>query len=77
MKTNKEHERKSDIIERSRTRKVRMVTHVSHSFREAEDWDLDYWQSVGPEERLSALVDLRNDLAKVEAARRAGHEFNS
>ncbi len=64
-------------MERARLRKARMVTHLSHSFKEAEAWDLDYWQSVGPEERLSALVDLRNDREKVEAARGARHEFDS
>ena len=54
-----------------------MVGHLSHSFKEAEDWDLDFWQSVGPEERLSALVALRDDLRKVEEARGQRHEYGS
>ncbi|MDT8390744.1 MAG: hypothetical protein RRC34_09590 [Lentisphaeria bacterium] len=65
------------LSERVRARKARMVGHLSHSFKEAEDWDLDFWQSVGPEERLSALVDLRNDLSKVEEARGQRHEYGS
>jgi len=68
---------KAAILARSRARKARMTTHISHSFKEADDWDLEYWQSVGPEERLSALVTLRSDLGKVEAARGAKHEFGS
>ncbi len=67
----------SGIAERARARKARMVCHRSHSHQEAEEWDLDFWQSVGPEQRLSALVALRNDLRKVEEARGARHEYNS
>ena len=37
---------------------------------DAERWDLKFWQEQSPEDRLSALVAIRNDVAKVEAARR-------
>ncbi len=46
-----------------------MTTHKAGSFQEAETWDLAFWQAQGPDARLSALVALREDLKKVEAAR--------
>lgn len=46
-----------------------METHRSRSFDEAEQWDLDFWQRRTPEERLSALVAIRRDVALVERAR--------
>jgi hypothetical protein len=49
-----------------------MVTHVATSFEDAEAWDLDYWQTRTPEERLSALVAIRRDVEVVEAARGVG-----
>lgn len=55
--------------ERSAERRKRMVIHVAHSFEEAEDWDLEYWQSKTPQERLSALLAIRRDVEKVRAAR--------
>jgi len=66
-----------EIAERSRARRARMVSHLAHSFSEAEEWDLAYWQSMGPEERLSALVALRDDLKKVEEARGSRIEYGS
>jgi hypothetical protein len=59
-----------DIRERSALRKRRIVAHVAHDFFDAEQWDLDFWQNQTPEARLSALVAIRNDVAKVLAARR-------
>ena len=58
-----------DITDRSALRKRRIVAHVAHDFSDAERWDLDFWQSQTPEARLSALVAIRNDVAKVLAAR--------
>ena len=46
-----------------------MVTHRATSFTDAEAWDLDFWQRMTPEERLSALVAIRRDVEIVEAAR--------
>jgi hypothetical protein len=57
------------IEERSRERRKRMVAHVATSFEDAAAWDLDFWQRVTPEERLSALVAIRRDVEVVEAAR--------
>ena len=57
------------IEERSLERRKRMVAHSATSFEDAEAWDLDFWQKMTPEERLSALVAIRRDVDVVEAAR--------
>lgn len=58
-----------DIEQRSALRRRRIVAHRATSFADAERWDLEFWQSQTPEERLSALVAIRQDVNKVEAAR--------
>lgn len=64
------------LEERSRQRRRRIVTNRTTSFTEAETWDLDFWQSLTPEERLSALVALRRDveLARADGKLPAGSE---
>ena len=57
------------IHERSSLRKQRIVAHVAHDFEDAEKWDLQFWQNQTPEARLSALVAIRKDVAKVLTAR--------
>ena len=57
------------IEERSLERRKRMVAHLATSFEDAEAWDLDFWQKMTPEDRLSALVAIRRDVEVVEAAR--------
>lgn len=57
------------IEERRRERRRRMVGHRATSFEDAERWDLEFWQSVTPEERLSALVAIRRDVELVERGR--------
>ena len=57
------------IKERSSIRRKRIIAHRATDFKDAEDWDLGFWQSRTPEQRLSALVAIRNDVAKVEKAR--------
>jgi hypothetical protein len=47
-----------------------MVGHRAAGHAEAESWDLDFWQSQGPEARLSALVAIRRDIEAVEAGRK-------
>jgi hypothetical protein len=59
------------IEERSRERRQRIVAHRASTFEDAEAWDLAFWQSRTPEERLSALVAIRRDVELVEAARAA------
>ena len=58
------------IRERAAKRKARIVAHRAESFQEAEAWDLAFWQSQTPQQRLSALVAIRNDVDKVQKARR-------
>lgn len=48
-----------------------MVAHISSSWEEAEKWDLEFWQSRTPEERLSALVAIREDVEAVRRGRRS------
>jgi hypothetical protein len=55
---------------RSEERRRRLVGHRASSHADAEAWDLDFWQSRTPEERLSALVAIRRDVELVETARR-------
>jgi hypothetical protein len=59
-----------NIEKRSQERKKRIVAHVSHSFDEAERWDLEYWQSLPPASRLSALVAIRRDVEKVNNSKK-------
>lgn len=47
-----------------------MVGHRASSHEDAERWDLEFWQSRTPEERLSALVAIRRDVEAVESGRR-------
>ena len=55
--------------ERSSLRRKRIVAHRARDFKDAEDWDLDFWQALGPEARLSALVAIREDVRKIKKSR--------
>ncbi len=57
------------LEERAKRRRQRIVAARSTSFEEAEKWDLKYWQSLSPEERLEAFMAIREDVEKVHAAR--------
>ncbi len=57
------------IKERAAGRRKRIVAHRATDFKDAENWDLDFWQSQTPEQRLSALVAIRRDVMQVEKAR--------
>lgn len=57
------------IKERAAARKARMVAHRAFNFEDAEAWDLEFWQSQSPEQRLSAFVAIRRDVDKVMKAR--------
>jgi len=50
---------------RAAERRKRIVGNVAKNFAEAEQWDLEFWQKQGPGGRLSALVDIREDIIKV------------
>lgn len=57
------------MAERSRQRRERLVAHRASGHADAEAWDLDFWQSQSPEERLSALVAIRRDADLVAPGR--------
>jgi len=57
--------------EHAEERRKRIVAHVAHSHEEAEQWDLDFWQRQTPQERLSALVAIHEDIEKVKGRRRS------
>ncbi|MDD5309496.1 MAG: hypothetical protein PHU25_19440 [Deltaproteobacteria bacterium] len=61
--------RDSGIAERSAQRRRRIVAHLAAGYEDAEAWDLDYWLGRTPQERLSALVAIRRDVAAIEAGR--------
>jgi hypothetical protein len=46
-----------------------MVVHRARSHDEAERWDLQYWQSRPPAERLAALEAIHQDVAKVRSVK--------
>jgi hypothetical protein len=60
------------IAARSRLRRERMVAHRASGHADAEAWDLEFWQSQSPEDRLSALFAIRRDVEAVEAGRKDG-----
>ena len=55
----------STLKERAKQRRGRIVAHMSQSHAEAESWDLQYWQSLTPQARLSALVAIHRDVAAI------------
>ena len=46
-----------------------MVVHRAKSHEDAERWDLEYWQSKTPAERLAALAAIHRDIAKAGGTR--------
>ncbi len=59
------------LKERSRQRRRRIVGNVANSHEEAEQWDLKFWQSLSPQERLAALEAIKRDVQKVRRGRPA------
>jgi hypothetical protein len=49
------------IKERALKHCKKIVAHRATSFKDAEEWDLNFWQNQSPEERLSALMAIRRD----------------
>ena len=60
---------KMTLNERARERRKRIVTGRSRSYDEAELWDLKYWQSLTPAERLEAYMAIRRDVEVVQSSR--------
>ena len=58
------------IRQRARRRRARMVVHRAAGYEDADRWDLEFWQARTPQERLSALVDIHEDIARVRGRRR-------
>ena len=59
----------SGIKRRAIDRRRRIVANRAANFKEAEKWDLEFWQSQTPQQRLSALAAIRRDVIKVEERR--------
>jgi len=57
------------LRERSRQRRKRIVGNVANSHEEAEQWDLEFWQSLSPQDRLAALEAIKRDVEKVRRGR--------
>jgi hypothetical protein len=53
------------IQQRTEERKRRITGNQATDHADAELWDLIYWQSRTPEERLSALVHIHRDIHQI------------
>jgi len=58
-----------DIKARAEIRRKKISAHIAKDFHDAENWDLEFWIKQTPQERLSALVAIRNDIRKVNPDR--------
>lgn len=67
------HQDTATRSQRALERRSRLTSHRVHSYNDAEEWDLSFWQSKTPQERLSALVAIRQDVETVTRSRQA-HE---
>lgn len=54
------------LRQRSVVRRRRIVANRTTSYKVADDWDLEFWQRQTPQDRLSALVAIRNDIRRVK-----------
>lgn len=50
------------------------VVHISRSFEEAEEWDLQQYRSMTPEQRLDILQYLREEYYKFKNENRKGFQ---
>jgi predicted solute-binding protein len=50
------------------------VVHISRSFEEAEEWDLQQYRSMTPEQRLDILQYLREEYYKFKNEDRKGFQ---
>ena len=57
------------IRERTKERRKRIVAHVARNHEDAEWWDLMFWQQQSPQQRLSALVAILEDVKKIKRRR--------
>ena len=61
--------RQDGLRNRSRERKKRLVAHRSANFAEAEQWDLEYWQSLSAGSRIAALESMRREWEEIRRVR--------
>ncbi len=57
------------LRERTKERRKKIVAYRAIDFDDAERWDLEFWQQQTPQQRLSALVEIRKDIEKVRPRR--------
>lgn len=50
---------------RAEYRRRNMVGHRASGHDDARKWDLAFWQSCTPQQRLSALVDIHRDIRRI------------
>ncbi len=50
------------------------IVHISKSFEEAEEWDLQQYRSMTPEQRLDILQYLREEYYKFKNEDRKGFQ---
>ncbi|MBN2802586.1 MAG: hypothetical protein JXR91_05805 [Deltaproteobacteria bacterium] len=56
----------STLESRTEIRKQKMKSHKSSTYEESEKWDLEYWLSCTPDQRLAAHVAILNDVEIVK-----------
>jgi len=50
---------------RAEERRKRIVGNRAQTWEEAERWDLEFWQSLTPQQRLEAHVAILEDVEKI------------
>ena len=56
-------------------RRERIVVHIAKDFKDAEEWDLKFWQEQTPRMRIYALELMRADWGIIQNAREnTGHK---
>ena len=51
--------------QRAANRKASMQGNIAKNYKEAEEWDLLFWQKQSPQARLSALVAIHKDIENI------------
>ena len=60
------------IEERSARRRRIIVGHVAKDFADAERWDLEFWQSQTPQERVDAALGIQREKMVKRTKKSAG-----
>ncbi|MBD3420092.1 MAG: hypothetical protein GF398_08255 [Chitinivibrionales bacterium] len=59
-----------NLKKRAEFRRRNLVGNIAKDNADAEKWDLEFWQNCTPQQRLSALVDIHRDIARVRHGKR-------